>query len=184
MQQVRLPYITRGAGGQYGTGFGGILRMFKRFAPHFRTVGGQLAGLAKSAGKSLLKTGAATSNKILGDILAGKNIKEAAEERLQEAGTEIQEKVSNKLKKMRGSGRRRKRKSTLGVRRKRKSTTTTRRRTGVKRRGGATLQGGGGRKRRKVQTKKRRKTTTTGAAAGRKRRLTKHRRHDVFSLTG
>jgi hypothetical protein len=174
--QTPLPYITRGAG-QYGTGFGGVLRIFKRLVPHFRAAGGQLAGLAKSAGKSLLKTGAATSQKILGDVLAGKNIKEAAEERLQEAGTEIGEKVTKKLKKMRGSGRRRRRKSTLGpVRRRRRRTTAVRKRTGVKRRGGA-VQGGSGRKRRRVQRRKK-----TGAVTKRRRRVTHHRRHDVFSV--
>lgn len=171
--QTPLPYITRGAG-QYGTGFGGILRIFKRVAPHFRSVGSQLAGLAKSAGKSLLKTGAATSSKILGDLVAGKNLKEAAEERLQEAGAEIQEKVTKKIKKMKGSGRRRRRRA-IGVRRKRRAASTVRRRAGVKRRGGA-MQGGSGRKRRRVQ--KRRKV----GGGTRKRRVTRHPRHDVFSV--
>jgi hypothetical protein len=165
--QTPLPYITRGAG-QYGTGFGGILKVFKRVAPHFKTVGTHLAGLAKSAGKSLLRTGASTSQKILGDVLAGKKIQEAAEERLQEAGNEITEKVTSKLKKMRGAGRRRKR---AGGRRKRRRVTvaSTTRRRGTKRRGGMTAQGGTGRKRRRVQKTKRAKS------------VRRHRRRDVFT---
>jgi hypothetical protein len=170
--QTPLPYITRGAE-QYGTGFGGLLRIFRRVAPHLRTVGTQLAGIAKSAGKSLLKTGADTSSKILGDVLAGKKFKEAAEGRLQEAGTEITEKVSNKLKKMRGGGRRRRRRRRVVIgsrKRRRAATSTVSKRRATKRKGSA-VQGGSGKKRRRVQ----RKTTKT------RRVIKRHRRRDVFS---
>jgi hypothetical protein len=168
--QTPLPYITRGAE-QYGTGFGGLLRIFRRVAPHLRTVGSQLAGIAKSAGKSLLKTGADTSSKILGDVLAGKKFKEAAEGRLQEAGTEITEKVSNKLKKMKGGGRRRRRRRVvIGSRKRRRAATSTVSKRRATKRKGSAVQGGSGRKRRRVQ----RKTKT-------RKVIKRHRRRDVFS---
>jgi hypothetical protein len=172
MQQP-LPYITRGGNQQYGTGFGGILRVIRSVVPHLKTVGKQIAGLAKSAGKSLLKTGASTSSKILGDLALGKSFKESAEQRLQEAGAEVQEKVTEKINKMKGKGRRRRR-VTTGRKRKRSATTSASRRRGVKRRG-PSIQGGSGRKKRRVQ--KRRKIVTPKT-----RVVRKHRRRDIFTV--
>jgi hypothetical protein len=164
------PYVTPGGGDQLG--HGNIFSAFlKRAIPKLKSWGeSAFGGLVKSAGKSLLKTGAATSSKILGDIAAGKKIQDSAAERLEEAGTEIKDKVTEKIKKMRGKGRRRRRVAKrLTAKKRRVSQART-----TKRRGGA--QAGSGRRRRR--------TTTKRKAPVRKKRTTsvkRHRRRDVFT---
>jgi len=144
---------------QEGSGLGDIFRsFFSRRNPIFTNVGKFVKDTAVSAGKSLYKTGLKTGTNILGDLAAGKNLKETVDTRVGEAGQEIQDKVVEKIKKMRGKGRPRRRKTT-GVRRRRvvshRPAVRRRRRKGVSAATTAALIGGGRRRRRRTTTKRR-----------------------------
>lgn len=111
---VGLPY-------QRGSGLGSLFRgIFRTILPVAKSVG-------KTVGKAALSTGA----QIASDVVAGKNIKEAAEERGRMAAAQLLDKAVNKLNTPTTTGKRRKKRKQqqqpqggrgLGVRGKRKTT--------------------------------------------------------------
>ncbi|GFS29128.1 uncharacterized protein F54H12.2 [Trichonephila inaurata madagascariensis] len=83
---------------QKGYGFGGLFRsLFRAAVPLFKSG-------AKAVGKQLFHSGV----DVLNDISKGDNFKVATQRRLKEAGRNLTEKASNKVKTMIGSGRRNK----------------------------------------------------------------------------
>lgn len=83
---------------QKGYGFGGLFRsLFRAAVPLFKSG-------AKAVGKQLFHTGV----DVLKDLSQGNDIKEAAKRRLKEAGRNLTDKASKKVKSMIGSGRRNK----------------------------------------------------------------------------
>ena len=74
--------------GQVGYGLRGL---FKSLA---RTVMPMVKSGAKTLGKIALSTGA----NVLGDVLSGKNVKESAKSRINEAANVVKEKAVNKLR--------------------------------------------------------------------------------------
>ena len=105
------PWQT-GYGHQMGYGIGGL------FHSVARAVMPMVKSGAKALGNIALKSGA----NFVGDVLAGKNVKEAAKARTLEAANVAKRKVINKMKSQTGSGKRAKR---TGKKRK-VSTSTTR----------------------------------------------------------
>lgn len=110
-------YIQQSGGGginyyqghtfQKGYGFGGLFRSLFRVAiPLFKSG-------AKAVGKQLFNSGV----DMLNDISKGQDIKVAARQRLKEAGKQLTDKASVKLKTMIGSGcnKKRKRSRTPGI---------------------------------------------------------------------
>ena len=112
---VGIPY-------QRGSGLGSLFRGI------FRTV----LPVAKSVGKSVGKAALTTGAQIASDVIAGKNVKESAEERGRAAASDLLDKVitnltnnNTKRKKVRRTGKRRQPQQQgrgLGVRGKRKTT--------------------------------------------------------------
>lgn len=84
--------------GQIGYGLGGLFRSLAR------TVMPMVKSGAKTLGKIALNTGA----NVLGDVLAGKNLKEAARSRINEAAGVVRKKAVNKLQTLGQTGRGRK----------------------------------------------------------------------------
>lgn len=83
---------------QKGYGFGGLFRsLFRAAVPLFKSG-------AKAVGKQLFHSGV----DMLNDVSQGDNIKEAAKRRLKEAGKNLTDKATVKVKSMIGSGRRNK----------------------------------------------------------------------------
>ncbi|GFY59861.1 uncharacterized protein TNIN_301951 [Trichonephila inaurata madagascariensis] len=79
-------------------GFGGLLRsLFRAAVPLFKSG-------VKAVGKQLFHSGV----DVLNEISKGNNFKVATQHRLKEAGRNLTEKASNKVKTMIGSGRRHK----------------------------------------------------------------------------
>ena len=99
-----------GAGHQMGYGIGGLFRSVARAVMPMVKSG------AKALGNIALKSGA----DFVGDVLAGKNVKEAAKARTVEAANVAKRKAINKLKSQTGSGKRAKRTA-----KKRKASTST-----------------------------------------------------------
>lgn len=92
----------QGAAYQKGYGLGGLFRsLFRAAVPLFKSG-------AKAVGKQMLRSGASLVN----DIAQGVNPREAAKQRLKEAGRVLTDKAANKVKTMVGSGRNKKRKLT------------------------------------------------------------------------
>jgi len=88
----------QGAPYQKGYGFGGLFRSF------FRAAVPLLKSGAKAVGKQLFHSGV----DILNDLYGGQDIKTSAKQRLKEAGHQLTDRVSSKIKTMIGSGRRNK----------------------------------------------------------------------------
>jgi hypothetical protein len=84
--------------GQVGFGLGGL----------FRSVARAVMPLVKSGAKSLGKIGMKSGANFVGDVLAGKNVKEAAKARVQEAANKAKKRVVQQAKTyaQTGSGRR------------------------------------------------------------------------------
>ena len=108
-----------GYGQQMGFGIGGLFRSVARAMMPMAKSG------AKALGKIALKRGAA----FVGDVLAGKNVKEAAKARTVEAANVARTKAINTLKSQTGSGKRGKRTT-----KKRKASTSTARSNQTKKR--------------------------------------------------
>lgn len=95
---IRIINYYQGNLYQRGYGFGGIFRsLFRAAVPLFKSG-------AKAVGKQLLNSGMS----LMGDISQGQNFKMAAKRRLKEAGNNLADKASTKVKNMIGSGRRKK----------------------------------------------------------------------------
>ena len=87
---------------QKGYGFGGLFRsLFRAAVPLFKSG-------AKAVGKQLLHSGV----DVLNDLSRGENIKVSAKRRLKEAGQNLTEKASEKVKVMIGSGKHHKKRKT------------------------------------------------------------------------
>jgi alpha-galactosidase/6-phospho-beta-glucosidase family protein len=158
---------------QDGGGIGDIFRsVYRRAIPIASDIGKFVKHTAAKAGKSLLKTGLSTATKFLGDISSGQKIGPAARKRVSEAQEEIQQKVSDKLKRMQGAGRRRRR---VGRRVKRRRKVISHH-PALRKRRSTNQQGGGARKRRRA-TKVVRKRKTVRKTRVRRRR----RRADLFN---
>ena len=99
-----------GAGHQMGYGIGGLFRSVARAMTPMMKSG------AKALGNIALKSGA----DFVGDVLAGRNVKEAAKARTVEAANVAKRKAINKLKSQTGSEKRAK-----GTAKKRKASTAT-----------------------------------------------------------
>ena len=108
-----------GAGHQMGYGLGGLFRSVARAVMPMVKSG------AKALGNIALKSGA----DFVGDVLASKNVKEAAKARTVEAANVVKRKAINKLKSQTGSGKRAKRTA-----KKRKASTSTARSNQTKKR--------------------------------------------------
>ena len=108
-----------GAGHQMGYGLGGLFRSVAR------AVMPTVKSGAKALGNIVLKSAA----DFVGDVLAGKNVKEAAKARTVEAANVAKRKAINKLKSQTGSGKRAK-----GTTKKRKASTSTARSNQTKKR--------------------------------------------------
>ena len=108
-----------GYGHQMGYGLGGLFRSVARAVMPMVKSG------AKALGNIALKSGA----DFVGDVLAGKNVKEAAKARTVEAANVSKRKAINKLKSQTGSGKRAK-----GTAKKRKASPTTARSNQTKKR--------------------------------------------------
>ena len=82
--------------GQIGYGLGGL----------FRTVARAVIPMVKSGAKSLGNIALKSGANFVGDVLAGKNVKEAAKPRTLEAANVAKRKAVNKLMNQTGSGKR------------------------------------------------------------------------------
>jgi hypothetical protein len=111
--------------GQTGYGLGGLFRnLARRSMPLIKTG-------AKALGKIALKSGA----DFLGDVLSGKNVKEAAKARTVEAAHVAKRKAINKVMGQIGSGKRAKRSGSVKrTAKKRKASVSTARRSQTKKR--------------------------------------------------
>ena len=112
--------------GQVGYGLGGL---FKSLA---RTVMPMVKSGAKTLGKIALNTGA----NVLGDVLSGKNVKEFAKSRINEAANVVKEKAVNKLRTISQteSGKRTRNKTSKKTGKKRKASSSGVRSKQIKRR--------------------------------------------------
>ena len=99
-----------GAGHQMGYGIGGL----------FRSVARAMMPMVKSGAKALGNIALKSGADFVGDVLAGRNVKEAAKARTVEAANVAKRKAINKLKSQTGSGKRAKRTA-----KKRKASTST-----------------------------------------------------------
>jgi hypothetical protein len=109
----------KGAGHQMGYGIGGL----------FCTVAKSVMPMVKSGAKALGNIALKGGADFVGDVLAGKNVKEAAKARTVEAANVAKRKAINKLKSQTGSGKRAKRTA-----KKRKASTSTARSNQTKKR--------------------------------------------------
>ena len=100
---VGLPYQR---GGGLGSFFRGIFRA--------------LLPIAKSAGKAVGKQALATGAQIASDVVAGKNVKAAAQLRTRRGASKLLRKAAVRLQRGRGLGRRKKAKATKPIKRRRK----------------------------------------------------------------
>ena len=112
--------------GQMGYGLGGLFRSVAR------TVMPMVKSGAKALGNIALNSGA----NFIGDVLAGKNVKEAAKARTREATDATKQKAVQRLRAyaQTGSGRRRKKTTAKQRAKKRKSSTPTTRSNPTKKR--------------------------------------------------
>ena len=110
--------------GQMGYGLGGL---FRRVA---RAVMSMVKSRAKALGNIALKSG----ENFVGDVLAGKNVKEAAKARTLEAANVAKRKAVNKLMNQTGSGKRGSKKAAKKTAKKRKAFTSTARSKQTKKR--------------------------------------------------
>jgi hypothetical protein len=124
-QQGRGMPVFRGSPWQVGYGLGGLFRsLATRAMPLIKTG-------AKALGNIALKSG----TDFVGDVLAGRNVKEAAKARTVEAANVAKRKAMNKLMGQTGSGKRAKRsRSAKRTAKKRKASTSTARRSQTKKR--------------------------------------------------
>ena len=112
--------------GQMGYGLGGLFRSIAR------TVMPMVKSGAKALGNIALKSGA----NFIGDVLAGKNVKEAAKARTREAADATKQKAVQRLQTyaQTGSGKRRKKTTEKKRAKKRKTSTPTTRSNPTKKR--------------------------------------------------
>lgn len=112
--------------GQMGYGLGGLFRSVAR------TVMPMVKSGAKALGNIALNSGA----NFIGDVLAGKNVKEAAKARTREAADATKQKAVQRLRTyaQTGSGRRRKKTTSKKRAKKRKTSTPTTRSNPTKKR--------------------------------------------------
>ena len=110
--------------GQMGYGLGGLFRSVARAVMPMVKSG------AKALGNIALKSGA----NFVGDVLAGKNVKEAAKARTLEAANVAKRKAVNKLMNQTGSGKRGSKQATKKTAKKRKAFTSTARSKQTKKR--------------------------------------------------
>jgi hypothetical protein len=108
-----------GAGHQMGYGIGGL----------FRSVARAMMPMVKSGAKALGNIALKSGADFVGDVLAGRNVKEAAKARTVEAANVAKRKAISKLKSQTGSGKRAKRTA-----KKRKASTSTARSNQTKKR--------------------------------------------------
>lgn len=78
-----------------GYGLGGL----------FRSIARSIMPMAKSGAKSLGKIALKSGTNFLGDVLSGKNVKESAKARANEASSTVKRKVANKLQSLSQTGR-------------------------------------------------------------------------------
>jgi hypothetical protein len=93
---------------QQGDGLGAILRGAWRF---FKPILSQGAPLAKSALKAVGKQALASAGGLMGDLVSGANLADAAEYRFKEGVDSLGQKAAAQLAQMSGSGYRRKKKN-------------------------------------------------------------------------
>jgi hypothetical protein len=104
---------------QQGDGFGNILRGLVRF---FRPIAAPGLALGKSALKAVGKQALASAGGLVGDLVSGANLSDAAEYRLREGVSALGQKFADKVTGMSGSGykkrnkRKRKRRSPYSLR--------------------------------------------------------------------
>ena len=110
--------------GQMGYGLGGLFRSVARAVMPMVKSG------AKTLGNIALKSGA----NFVGDVLAGKNVKEAAKARTLEAANVAKRKAVNKLMNQTGSGKRGSKQAAKKTAKKRKAFTSTARNKQTKKR--------------------------------------------------
>ena len=110
--------------GQMGYGLGGLFRSVARAVMPMVKSG------AKALGNIALKSGA----NFVGDVLAGKNVKEAAKARTLEAANVAKRKAVNKLMNQIGSGKRGSKQAAKKTAKKRKAFTSTARNKQTKKR--------------------------------------------------
>ena len=110
--------------GQMGYGLGGLFRSVARAVMPMVKSG------AKALGNIALKSGA----NFVGDVLAGKNVKEAAKPRTLEAANVAKRKAVNKLMNQTGSGKRGSKQAAKKTAKKRKAFTSTARSKQTKKR--------------------------------------------------
>ncbi|CAB3990567.1 uncharacterized transposon-derived [Paramuricea clavata] len=124
-QQGRGMPVFRGSPWQVGYGLGGLFRTLARRAMPLIKTG------AKALGNIALKSG----TDFVGDVLTGRNVKEAAKARTVEAANVAKRKAMNKLMGQTGSGKRAKRsRSAKRTTKKRKASASTARRRQTKKR--------------------------------------------------
>ena len=117
-----------GYGNQTGYGLGGIFRSISRAAlPLLKKGVRAVAPLAKKGARILGDIAMQSGTDILGDILTGKNVKEAAKARAVEAANTAKGRAISKLRGQTGSGKRRHRSKSVKRTGKRRKTPTTRR---------------------------------------------------------
>ena len=141
-----------GYGQQTGYGLGSL----------FRTLARKAMPLIKSGAKALGNIALKSGTDFVGDVLAGRNVKEAAKARTVEAANVAKRKAINKLRSQTGRGKRKRSRSVKRTAKKRKASTSTVRRSQSKKR----------------KTVKKRKASTSTAI----RRQTKRRKtaQDIF----
>ena len=120
-----------GYGQQTGYGLGGLFRSISRaVVPLVKKGVKAVASLAKRGAKILGDIALQSGSDLLGDLFAGKNVKEAAKARTMEAANTAKRKAISKLRGQTGSGRRRNRsKSVKRASKKRKTSVSTAKRS-------------------------------------------------------
>ena len=116
--------VFRGSPWQVGYGLGGL----------FRTLARKAMPLIKSGAKALGNIALKSGTDFVGDVLAGRNVKEAAKARTVEAANVAKRKAVNKLRSQTGSGKRKRSRSAKRTAKKRKASTSTARRSQTKKR--------------------------------------------------
>jgi len=120
-------YYTAQAVLQQGSGFVGVpYQRGSGLGSLFRGIFRTILPVAKSVGKTVGKAALTTGAQIASDVVSGKDIKEAAEERGRAAATELLDKAINNLNTTNKRKPRKNKKQTgqgLGIRSKRKTTT-------------------------------------------------------------
>jgi hypothetical protein len=123
-QQGRGMPVFRGSPWQVGYSLRGLFRSLARRAMPLIKTG------AKALGNIALKSGA----DFVGDVLAGRSVKEAAKARTVEAANVAKGKAMNKLMGQTGSGKRKRSRNAKRTAKKRKASTSTARRSQTKKR--------------------------------------------------